>query len=244
MCIERLSERTDVMVDRGRERIMLLAGTVAVVLLVLSFSLPGQIHGDESPSEIVTLLVDNRAAVLTGVGLQIAANILFFVFAVGVIRILRRGEKEPAFLSAPAFTAGAIGGALGIVSNTVLASITAAVAPQLQQSDPNLVWALVQVYKFMSYSQDLFLGLFVLATSLLLVRSASGPRWIGWFGFLPGLLWVVAIYTVVDPEGLISLAGFIGALLTLLWLLLLSLFLLPHAGAKQIEASAAAAVQG
>jgi hypothetical protein len=89
------------MSERGRERSMLLAGTVGVVLLVLSFSLPGQIHGNESASEVVGLLVDNRTAVLTGIGLQIASNILFFVFVVGVTRILRRGEKEPASLSTP-----------------------------------------------------------------------------------------------------------------------------------------------
>jgi Domain of unknown function (DUF4386) len=232
------------MSERGRERSMLLAGTVGVILLVLSFSLPGQIHGNESASEVVGLLVDNRTAVLMGIGLQIASNILFFVFVVGLRRILRRGEKERASLSTPAFTAGAIGGALVIVSNTMLAGITATVAPQLQQSDPNLVWALVQVYKSVSYSQDLFLGLFVLATSLLLVRSASGPRWIGWFGFLPGILWVVAVFTVVDPEGMIGLAGLFGGLLVSLWLLLVSLFLLPQAGATQTQARVAAAVQG
>jgi hypothetical protein len=232
------------MSQRGRERSMLLAGTVGVVLLVLSFSLPGQIHGNESASEVVGLLVDNRTAVLTGIGLQIASNILFFVFVVGVTRILRRGEKEPASLSTPAFTAGAIGGALVIVSNAMLAGITARVATQLQQSDPNLVWALVQVYKSVSYSEDLFLGLFVLATSLLLVRSASGPRWIGWFGFLPGILWVLAIFTAVDPEGMIGLAGLFGGLLVSLWLLLVSLFLLPQAGETQTQARVAAAVQG
>jgi hypothetical protein len=232
------------MSGRGRERSMLLAGTVGVVLLVLSFSLPGQIHGNESASEVVSLLVDNRTAVLTGIGLQIASNILSFIFLVGLTRILRRGEKEPASLSTPAFTAGAIGGALVIVTNTMLASITATIAPQLQQSDPNLVWALVQVYKSVSYSQDLFFGLFVLATSLVLIRSARGPRWIGWFGLLPGILWVLATFTVVDPEGILGLAGLFGALLVLLWLLLLSLFLLPQAGATETQAQVAAAVQG
>jgi Domain of unknown function (DUF4386) len=232
------------MSERAWTRIALLTAPPSVVLLVISFSLPGQIHGNESASEVVSLLVDNRTAVLTSIGLQIASNILFIPFVLALRRILRRSEQEPASLSTFAFTAGFIGAAVAVMANAMLAGITAKVAVQLQQSEPNLVWALVQVYKSVGYSIDLFFGLFVLATSLLLVRSAIGPRWVGWLGFLPGSLWVLATFTVIDPEGIIGLAGFIGALLVSLWILLLSLAMLPRAGATEMQARVAATVQG
>lgn len=129
-----------------------------------------------------------------------------------------------------------------VLSNATLAGIAAKVAPQLQQSAPDLVWALVQVHKAVGYSEDLFLAIFILATSLLLTRSATGPRWLGWFGFLPGLLWILGTFTVIDPDGMISLASMFGALLFALWLLLLSLFMLPRAGAPQTQARMVAAV--
>src|SRR5690349_20457673 len=100
------------MSDRGWERTTLVAGTVGVILLVTSFFLPGQITGDETPSELVSLLADNHTAVLAGIGLQIASIILFVVFLTGLRRILRRGESAPASLSTLAFTAGCIGGAM------------------------------------------------------------------------------------------------------------------------------------
>jgi hypothetical protein len=81
----------------------------------------------------------------------------------------------------------------------------------------------ITTYGFTGFS--LTMGLFVASASLVVLRTGVLWRWLAALGFLAAVLAVVGASWTIDgdEEGALAVLGFIGAPLTLLWILISSI---------------------
>lgn len=70
-------------------------------------------------------------------------------------------------------------------------------------------------------------ALFVGAASLSVLRAASFPKWVGWFGLVSALALVIGSLWPVqdDPEGFLAILGMIGFIAAMIWVLVVGIIM-------------------
>lgn len=126
----------------------------------------------------------------------VAVGVLFFLWFVGVLRDrLRAAEPEPGGLSALALAAGVSSATL------LMGALAFAIAIPASIADTDRFTLDADMYRlFNNASYGLLVGstmvasVLVAATSVLALRTATLPRWLGWIGLVVALVLVFAVF--------------------------------------------------
>ena len=201
----------------GWERWGPIAGIVFVVLFVVGVSLINTPDSDEPLAKFKEFYDDagNRAQVIISAYLLILSGIFFLWFLASLRVRLLSAEHPPGRLTSIAFAGGIVFVSMLIAS----ASVGAFIAGEISFGDvKNINPELMRILPDLQYPLLLIGGMFgaiamIDAASVLIVRTGTLPRWIGWFGF-------------VAAVGLLFAGFFLPIILLLLWVLFVSIALL------------------
>ena len=194
------------------------AGLAFFGLIVFGFFLPQPPMATPSGKEIFEYLSQNRIGFLLAVLQTCLAALVILWFAAGLRSILRRLDDEVGYLSTLSF------GGASVVFATLLgvAAVTAGLTGRLP-TDPAITEALWYVsragYVLVGFPTSVFVG----AAALLMFRVPGVWRWLGVLGIAAAVLELVgtsALLVVIGP------LGFLGFLVTALWILATSIAIL------------------
>ena len=205
---------------KGIARYAPLTGFGAVVLGAIGILL-FQTWADEPSSkapaaELATWMNDKTWEIIIATWLMWLAGVSFLWFLGSLRGVLRQGEGAPGRVSAIATGGGIVAVGLFIASFAgVMAGASAAefddrvIGPALAES--------LYVLSFNGFflAIEMAVAVLVLATAIVVLRSAALPKWYGWLGLLYG------IWLLILPIGWFGFFGFpIRILLTttLVWM--------------------------
>jgi hypothetical protein len=214
-------------VERGArwDRITALAGILFVVLVVASFFTPETPDSGGSAEELAAAISDDRAGHQMSLLLGFLADIAFLVFLAGVFSRLRRYEGTGGMFSGLFAIAGAAFSATILVSEGLyLAYVQAA-----ENADPSVLPTIARL--------DDWVGIGTVPVAVAMMIGAAGailsthalPVWLGWLAGLNAVLVLLslgAVFESDDESVLVSIGGFGGFLLLLIWVLATSVVLL------------------
>ena len=196
-----------------------LTGIVFVVLLVLSVGISGSVRDDiddsitsTSSAEAANVLADRRDQVRIGSTIGLFGLLFFFGFLAYFRSRLQQAEGEGGWLTSMAYGGGLVSAAVMLVFISLDLATTA-----VSDYGPD-----TQVAKTLIALQWRYLWVlappmiaFTLGASLVIVRYAALPRWIGWIGF---------------PVAVTLFIPWIGFPVAVAWVLVVSIALLIQAG--------------
>jgi hypothetical protein len=176
-----------------------IAGILSAVLLTAGGIVLAPLPDDlSSPaSKFATVVINNRGALRSGDLFLVVALVPLILFAGGILEILNRDVAVSRVLRHVAF-------GFAIATAVMLAisdGIAAAVATTAQDTAPDTVRMVYGVSGSASVVGSLFLGLFVLTTSVLALIAHSMPRWVRWLGVVSGLCLAVGSFALVIGAG-------------------------------------------
>lgn len=194
---------------QARRSLAPLTGVGFVVLLVAATAVGGEPPTADAPAqEIVSFYADDQGRLMTGAILFSLGAILFLFFVGSLRSILRLAEGSTGWLSTVAFGGGVIATAGLLISSGISFTLTNS-ADQIEPTAFQAINAL-STYLFMPIAGGLVAFLF--ATGLVVVRTKVLPVW---------LAWAALVLAVVG----LSPISFFALLLTLLWILVVSILL-------------------
>jgi hypothetical protein len=213
------------MPERSLARFAPLTGAAFVVLTAIAFIVAGEPPDFDAPaSEVIEFYRDHEGANVFGSVLLGLTSVLLIFFSASVRRALRRSEDGSGVLSAAAFGSGIVA-ATGFATG---AAIHFALT-EFANSDgitPGAVQALNALDVNFFFPFGVGIAALVLATGLAALRTRVIPIWLAWVAVV---LFVVSFTPI----------GFVGFLLSGLWIIVVSILLwraeeraeLPSAGA-------------
>ena len=192
-----------------------LTGIVFVVLLFLSLGTRANIRNDlddsitsTSAAEAADALVDRRDQVKNGSIIGLFGLAFFFGFLAYFRSRLQRAEGEGGWLTSMAYGGGLVTAAVMLASISLDLATTAVwdYGP-----DTQVAKALIALGWRDTWLLAPPMIAFALGASLVIVRYAALPRWIGWIGL---------------PVAVTMLIPWIGMFVVLAWVLVVSIVLL------------------
>ena len=197
----------------GKSWVAPAMGVVFIALLIAGFILINA-FGDslnatkKSATEIVDYYTAHKDRQMTGAFLLGGAAVAFLFFNGAIRRVLRDAEGPGHTLSAVAFSGGIVFAAAGGIG----ATFHFAAADLADNLDPIAVQAIngLDYDYFIPFA--IGMSTFLLATGISAVRHGALPKWLAWSAIVIG----IADYTP---------AGFFGFLLSLVWILVVSVML-------------------
>lgn len=201
--------------DKKYEKWAALAGVVFVVLALVGGFIAGSPPKVSDPDgKIVKFTKDNEdalkiASYLGGLGI---AFFLFFLGAVGS-RLRQAGSGR---LAATAVMGGVATASIAAIGFSI--SGYGALHPLESAGTFRLSTVVMAMLGFAAF-------VFTEATSIVIVRSKFLPAWLGWFGGLVALLWLVGAAAVSTEDDTIFAMGFVAFIAWALWMLVLSVML-------------------
>jgi hypothetical protein len=219
---------TETSVDARWERRWGWGGIAFVVLVVgwaivlIAVSRPG---ADASPDEIRSFFGgdgDTGWLFLSSIFLGLA-GLVFLPFLGSLRSILRRTEGGTGRLSAVAFGAGVVFTGLLFAKNSIDLGIAIAVEWQDAEVDPGAYQLLDGVFAGLLMHEGVALGALIGATSVISLRTAVFPRWLGWSGVVVAILSVFSLLLFGVP-----------LILDLVWVLAVSALIVQGAGPERV----------
>ncbi len=195
-------------------RWLALCGVGAGVLFAVGTGISGgSPQDDASASKVVSYYRDHATSTKIGSLILVIASVLLVLFAARLREILRGGQP-----GGGVFPVAAFGGAVILAAG---ACLDAVVGFALAQAADHRFAGSAQTLNVLS-NNDFFMVVGGIATLLLAagiatVRSPVLPRWLGWAAV------VIGIISLGGP------AGFIGAILAIVWLLVVSIHMFRRA---------------
>lgn len=223
--------------DRSVQIVAALCGILSPLLVLFAFFVliiaSGFLPDVTAPlPDIAAHLAQYPATdrVWAGVHLEFLGFLLLVVFIAYLWGVLRRAEGEEGWLSALAFAGGLMSVILKVGSFAPMYPILTHAG---QPFDPELARALAEINIAAFVLQQPALGLLLLATALIVIRTAVLPRWLGWVAALAAAL----------SFGAVVVAGmaFPAWLVVQFWLIGTSIALLRRLGKPRRQALAAQA---
>jgi hypothetical protein len=168
------------------ERWGAIGGFLYVIGMILLFVWPGEPPQDASTEQLLQFYQDNEFAVTWGAYMAVALGGLGLLWFLGSLRsALRRAEGGTGRLSAIAMAAGAgslilLLGAVGVFVSTAFNAV--------DPGNVNFQFDLSTHEMVVGAGFGLFIfhlvlaGALVAATSVLSIRTAVFPKWLGWVG--------------------------------------------------------------
>jgi hypothetical protein len=212
-----------------------LPGAGVLFALIVSGALVGLFAGGAEPNDpvhsVVTTLTSERTGLLVRYNFQLAASGFFVIFLASLTSTLRRAEAGDGMLSRLAFGSALVGIAFVTFTNALNAALAASV---VQVGGDQAVWAVFQVGQATFTFAALFLGLFLLAASIVIIRTRVLPRWIGWIGIVGGVAYAIGSFSVADQRGPIAIPAVLGFVLFLVWTVATSVTLVLRGAPKRL----------
>lgn len=204
-----------------------LSGIVYVILFVIAFAVSGD--AGDTDEELLSFYADggNRAGEIAGFFL-ISVGALFFLGFVNALRNrLRTVETEPRSLSALAFGSGVASTALLMAA----AGLFVAASGTIEGSDefvldPNMARIFETGGYMVFVGSTMVASVLVLATSLLALKTAVLPTWVGWIGLVVAVILLFAF-------------AFFPIFVLWLWILVVSGVMVARPGTIQPQVGAA-----
>ena len=193
-----------------------LTGIVFVVLLLLSVGIRGDLRADleidsTSADETANVLVDRLDQVRNGSYIGLFGLVFFFGFLAYFRSRLQQAEGEGGWLTSMAYGGGLVTAAVMLVFISLDLATTAV---SDYGSDTQVAKALIALrWKYVWVLAPPMIA-FTLGASLVIVRYAALPRWIGWIGF---------------PVAVTLLLPWIGRFVAEAWILVVSIVLVIQA---------------
>lgn len=223
----------------GMQRLAAASGIGFAVFILLSAFVPGAAPAyDDLAPAVAGYYADKQTEVQLAqlfLGLAVVEALWFTGYLRG---ILNRADLDAGGMGR--LTSVAWGGAIVGIAFAALSGVLQGAAAKLPQgTDPGVYRGLHQAgVEAVSYA-EISLAVFLLATSLVILRTGVLPAWLGWFGFLPVILWTIGFLRVIAPEqdtGPIGGAGFVAFLGFVLWSAATSVALLTRVRADAVPA--------
>jgi hypothetical protein len=224
---------------RRWERIAAGLGIIFVVLQVGAGAMLGGAPAlDAPPPEIQSYLVDDGINVLLAA--TMAASAAFFgLWFLGSLRtFLESAEGDPGFLSRVAFGAGLV--TITLATTASLPTVALAWDDTAAHADPGLLQAVWNLNTLALVPIGSSAGVFCLATALIILHTRVLPAWLGWIGVLAAAGGVLAVFYLIadDPDSPLGTPANLGGfLLSMLFILLLSIFMVTRLGRRQRAAA-------
>lgn len=185
------------MTNAGWRRWLPLSGLVSAVLIMIAIFFFADDSG-ETDQEIVSYYADsgNRNQVEVGFSLIAAGALLLTLFVMLLRGRLRAAEGEPATFTAAAYAGGITSAALLLVANAFFAAPAFSAGEDHFRLDPN-TFRLGENVGYAIFVSANWLAIFlVLGTSILAIKTAALPRWLGWLGIPVAFFLLVAFIFV------------------------------------------------
>jgi hypothetical protein len=203
-----------------------LAGIAFVALLVASIIVSGSSPDtNDSTVKVVAEWTKNDSKQMTGAILSALAIVPFLWFLGSLRSALRVAEGGTGRLSATAFAGGIVLASFAIADS----SIQFAVADSVGDVPPLVTQSLSVLYSDFFFGFPVGLGVFGIATGLVVLRTGLLPAWLGW---------------VIFALGIISFAGPIGFFASFgvfAWIVIVSIILFQR-GDATVPPTAPAAI--
>ena len=202
-----------------------------VLLVVIGFATqPSPPSSDAPPSEFLNYVVDHQNA-LHAEQLVFGVAGLLFLWFIGTLRAsLVTAEGGPGRLAATGYGAGLVAVATLIVSF----GLTAAAAFHPAANGPDTTRTLIDAGAMIAAVGAPAATAFLLANSLVILRTALLPSYLGWIGLITALLNLIGLGAVYTDSGAFAPDGVFGLvapfLSFLLWILLTSMELTRRLG--------------
>jgi hypothetical protein len=199
------------MVSGSWARYAPLAGVLFVVLVVVSILVGGfdSVDTNDSTAKVVDFWKDNdgRQAASALIG---ALALVPFLWFLGVLRsALRAAEGGTGRLAATAYAGGIVLAGFAAANS----AIQFATAESVGDVPPLVTQTLSTLYNDFFAGFPVGLGVLMLATALVILRTRVLAPWLGWAAL------VIGIASFAGP------AAFIAFLLTLVWIVIVSVIL-------------------
>ncbi len=194
-----------------------LSGIAYVVLFIIGFSLAeGSPQASDPDADFVSYYADsgNRTQEIAAFFLIVLAALALVKFVAHLRGRLKTVESEPHSLSTLVFGAG-------IASATLLiAAVALGISPSFTRADsdqftidPDTIRLVGDTSYLLLVSSVMVASLLIAGTSLLAIRTAVLPTWLGWLGLLVAIATLFALF-------------FIPILVLLAWVLVVSVVLI------------------
>ena len=216
--------------DKRWERVAALGGGVLfVVLILVSTFLPGTPPDIDAPAkEVGKFFAEKTDELKLAAYLGGLASIPILFWLGSLWRTLRRAEGENPRLTVVAAAALVLVGAAAGVSNVVL-GVTAVRIESLGDSGAQFFYTLAMaMYGMAAFG---FTAL-VVAVGAVAYRTGVFPKWLCYVGAALGALWAVAAVSSVSLEPVFATLGMIAFIVTLVWILYLSVLMYRGAEAE------------
>ena len=185
--------------SREADRWMYLAGPLFTVLVIVSFVVQGAIPAeDDAAADVVREVAENDAGIAFGAFVWIPAAVLLLVFACRLRASVDDRARAPRALLVGGATVFAAG--VGVSSAVNLALVSAA-----QKGFEESAQALNLLNAAMWVPIVVGAAALLIGAGLAVVRTAILPAWLGWVAL------VVGVVTLIGP------GGYLGFLLTPIW---------------------------
>lgn len=214
----------------GTRRSGRLGAASGIVFVALQLTLGAVLAGapalDAPPAEIRSYLVEDGANVLLAATLGTLSAFFFFWFLGTLRTFMQSAEGTPGSLSAVAFGAGLV--TIALATTASLPAVALAWNDAAAIADPGLVRAVWNLNTLALVPIGASAAAFSLAAAVVIQRTRVLPAWVGWIGVLAAFVGVIAtLFLVADdadsPLGTPANLG--GFLLAMLFILLLSIFM-------------------
>jgi hypothetical protein len=204
------------MSSRRWEQFAAASGIAFVVLIVVSFLLPGEAppQFDDSVQEIQSFYAGNESALQAAAYLTGIAS-FFFLWFLGRLRsALARAEGEAGRLSAVAFGAGVLTLALALGSTAVGDVLAMKVA---RIGDPAVTRALFELQMVLITFSAFAIAALVGATSIVALQTGLLASWLAYAGELLAFAWLIGGIGVFVEHGAFSSTGAFGFVVFFAW---------------------------
>ena len=216
------------MEDRHWERWGALGGILFVVLVAITAILPGYPpKTGDSARKITDFISDNgdeiRWAATSG-GLAVIA---LFWWLGSVWRLMRRGER-----GSPRLTVTAFAGAVFAAATATIGAVSLAVIPVIGTH----TFANAQIRYFYILSTDIAVAtlfgaaIFVIAFSVLIIRTRILPPIMGWLGLIVAALGIIGSPVVSSTRDTFFYLAFAGFVAFLVWVVIISILMFVQGG--------------
>lgn len=195
------------------------AGLLFVILFVVGLVIQGDVPVyTDGGEDIAAWFADNGDQYLVGefiIGLGFI--FFYFPFLIGLYTALRSAESDPPLMSRVALAGGIgfpVAGLAAGISQTGLALLEGDVS-----ADVASMAAAASFHGFAATGA--FTAIIMGAAALVIVRTGVFWAWLGWLGGLLAIAGIVGAATAIenDPEGVLSIIGFIAFIGFGVWIL-------------------------
>jgi hypothetical protein len=222
---------------RQWERLAAGTGIVFVALQLATIPLMGDSPDfDAGPREIREYLVDDGGGLLAAVMLN-AFSALFFIWFLGSLRaVLRVAEGAQGRLSTVAYGGGLVTIALAVAGSLPITALawedTAAVV------EPGLLRAAWNLNFLAFVPLGATAAAFVLAVTVLIFRTRLFPLWVGIVGVISAAVGLIGVVALVadDYDTPFAFLGFLGFVTTMLFILIISVYMVIKLGGNRAAA--------